>query len=261
MNQIFNFHRFRLLLQLDLSENGKSYLLTGGLLIGMLFMFMFPITLSKQYSEILIVLHLLALAMVVIFGGSFYTIYAFNKFATTDTGIAALMIPASRLEKYLSALLLNLMLTVPLLLIFIQLHYWTLDVANSGLSPEISKYKPIPRGILQYLISLHLIVQGAMFLGSIYFSKLAYIKTAALLIVIALASETVSWLFGYYATSKPTNIVTFPFISWRIWYKETGKNYYVDYPETVQYMVYSFPILLLLALWYISYVRLCEKEI
>lgn len=248
MNQIFSFHRFRLLLMLDLSENGKSYLLTAGLLTGMLFIFMFPITLSSEYSEILIVLHLLALGMIVIFGGSFYTIYAFNKFATTDTGIAALMIPASRLEKYLSALLLNLMLTIPLLLFFIKFHYWTIDVANNGLRPEISKYKPIPKDILQYLISLHLIIQGAMFLGSIYFRKLAYVKTAAWLFGTVLTAEAVCWLFGYYATSKPTNIVTFPFISWRIWYKEAGKNYYVDYSETVQYLIYSFPVLFLLAL-------------
>jgi len=47
---------------------------------------------------------------------------AFRQYNSRHTGMAALMVPASRLEKVLSALVMNLIFVVPLLLLFLFLH-------------------------------------------------------------------------------------------------------------------------------------------
>jgi len=261
MNQTFDFHRFVLLLKLDFSEKGKNYFLTSSLLIGLMFLLMLPITWSKDPSEIIYLFHALALFMVIMFGGSLLTNSVFSQYASSDTGIAALMVPASGLEKYLSALFLNLVFTVPLVLLFLQVHVRTVDYANNILYGGVPRYRYIPKELLQYFLSMHVIIQGAAFLGSIYFTKLSYIKTASVLFVTALFAGGLNLLYANYVTSFPSKVVTFPFSAWKIWYYESGKSYYLDYPETVQFLVYLFPPVFLLGVWFIAYVRLKEKEI
>ncbi|WP_221390786.1 hypothetical protein [Dyadobacter sp. NIV53] len=261
MNQTFDFHRFGLLLKLDFSEKSKNYFLTTGLFVATMLLFMLPITWSKDVSELLYLFHPLALFMIIMFGGSLLTTSVFSQYASSDTGIAALMVPASRLEKYLSALLLNLLFIVPLALLFLQIHICTIDLANSKLYGGIEKYKYIPKELLQYFFSLHVIIQGAVFLGSIYFTKLSYIKTASAVFVTAILVGGINFLFANFVTSFPSKAVAFPFSAWKIWYYESNKSYYLDYPEPVQSLVYLFPAFFLLGTWYIAYVRLKEKEI
>lgn len=261
MNQTFDFHRFALLLKLDFSEKGKNYFITAGLFLGLMLIFMLPIIWKKDPSEILFLFHALALFMIVMFGGSLFTTSVFSQYASSDTGIAALMVPASRLEKFLSALLLNLLFIVPLTLLFLQIHVWTVDLANSKLYGGVERYKYIPKELLQYFLSMHVIIQGAIFLGSIYFSKLSYIKTASVLFAMALLAGGINLLYANYATSFPSSAVAFPFSAWKIWYYESNKSYYLNYPDSVQTLVYLFPAFFLLGAWYIAYVRLKEKEI
>lgn len=261
MNQSFNFHRFGLLLKLDFSEKSKNYLLMACLLSGLMIMLMLPILWSKDFNEILYLLHAMALFMVVIFGGSLFTNYAFSQYASSDTGIAALMVPASRLEKYLSTLLLNLLFIVPFLLFYLRFHDWTIDLANTKIPANGTKYEYIPKDILRYFISLHIIIQGAVFLGSVYFKKLSYIKTAAILLVTVIVFTIINFQFANYTASAPSKLVTFPFSAWKIWYYESNTSYYVNYSEPVQSLVNLFPAFFLIGAWYIAYVRLKEKEI
>ena len=63
------------------------------------------------------------LFMVVIFGGSLYTSQVFSQYSSPATGISAIMIPASRAEKYFGALFINLCFSVPFVLLFMKLHW------------------------------------------------------------------------------------------------------------------------------------------
>lgn len=261
MNQTFSLSRFQLLIKLDLAEKGKNYLLMALLLVGLMVLLMFPVTWTKEYTPILSLFHPLALFMVVIFGGSLYTSQIFNHYASADTGIAAIMLPASRLEKYLSALLLNLLFTVPFLLLFLKLHFWTTDLANSKLNDGSYHYNYIPADLLEYFVSLHIIIQGSIFLGSVYFTKLSYIKTAAVLFITIIFAACLNLALAYYLTGFPSKVVTFPFSLWKIWFYESNTNYAVTFPEQIQFLVYAFPALFLLCFWYIAYIRLKEKEI
>lgn len=261
MNQTFDFRRFWLFTKLEITEKGRNYLMMGGLLLAMLLLLMLPIIFSRQNSQIMLMLHALALFMVVIFGGSLYTSQVFSQYSSPATGISAIMIPASRAEKYFGALFINLCFSVPFVLLFMKLHYGTISYVNTLLPPTEQPYKPIPESFLTYFINLYIITQGAIFLGSIYFSKFSFIKSA---IIAFLSYLLVGGLYLWQAlhfTSYPSKLVSFPFTSWELWYYKLNKSYYVPFPSTFQYVVNSFPFFLLLALWYIAFVRLKEKQI
>ncbi|WP_247232139.1 hypothetical protein [Telluribacter sp. SYSU D00476] len=261
MNQNFSIKRFRLLVKLEIAERGRNYVLMGSLLVGLMLVLMLPMTINKGYSGLLNLLHPLALFMVLLFGGSLYTSQAFMHYGSPSTGIAALMIPASRLEKYLCALLINLLFVVPFLLLFLFLHSWAVDYANQGLSADSYKYSRIPRDPLMYFAILYLLIQGTVMLGSLYFARLSYVKTAAAFFISFVVITFLSMLMAFVFTDFPTKVVAFPFSSWRIWFGMAGTVYFVEYPREVQYLVYLFPFILLLGLWYTTYVRLTEKEI
>ena len=261
MNQTFNFRRFGLLLKLEIAEKGKNYLMMGGMLIAIMLMLMLPIIFSRQNSQILIFLHALALFMVVMFGGSLYTSLVFSQFGVPATGISAIMIPASRIEKYLGTLFINLCFTVPFVLLFLKLHESTIAYANTLLPASENPYKPIPEGFLMYFINLYVIIQGAIFLGSIYFTKFSFIKSAiGFFLTYLLVGGLYLWQ-AYYFTSYPSKLVSFPYTSWEVWYYKLNQSYYAGFPPTFQYVVNGFPFFLLLAMWYIAFVRLREKQI
>ncbi|WP_149242909.1 hypothetical protein [Dyadobacter sp. 32] len=261
MNQSFDFRRFLLILKLDTSEKGKSYLMMAGLLLALLIFLMLPIAIVREPSMILMFLHALALFMVVIFGGSLYTNQAFSQYGSSSTGISAIMIPASRMEKFLSALFLNLLFVVPLMLLFLKLHHYLTDYANAKPTIGTFRYKPIPPDALTYFVLMYIMIQGFVFLGSIYFKKLSYIKTAISFFVIYVLVTALSLWQANFLAGNPSKLVTFPFTSWKVSYYALNKHYDVMFPSVFQDVVYAFPSFLILGMWYISYIRLKEKQI
>jgi hypothetical protein len=261
MNQTFDIHRFALLLRLDIAEKGKNYLLMGTLLMALMLVMMLPLIVYDGFSDLLLILHALALFMVVMFGGSLFTSYAYNQYGSSDTGIAAIMIPASQLEKFLVSLLINLLFIVPVTIFYVKFHYWSVEYANSNFPASARKYNPLPVDIMSYFIYLDVIIQGATILGSIYFKKQAYIKTAGIFFILTVLFASINLVLVYQYTSFPSKVVAFPFGAWQIYYYKMNQYYYLNYSETVKNLIYAFPVFFLVSTWFISYVRLKEKEI
>jgi hypothetical protein len=234
--------------------------LLSGLLVGVMLAMMLPIIMVKQHDTGLLIMHFLALSMVWIFGGSLYTVQVFSQYGAPSTGIAAIMIPASNFEKFLSALLLNLIFSIPFSFLFLKLHPFLIEYANN-MAPNEYPYHPIPADALTYFTALHVVIQGAVFLGSIYFSKLAYVKTAIAFVVFYLATTALHVWQVYLLTYSPSKVVTFPFTAWKIWYFKEDKSFYIPFPEQYQQLLEVFPYLIVLVLWYIAFVRLREKQI
>ncbi|MCF0057101.1 hypothetical protein [Dyadobacter sp. CY356] len=262
MNQTFDLHRFGLMLKLDLAEKGKNNLGTAALLVGVLLFLMLPVTFSNTYKGVFEGLHYIALFLILFLGSSLYTSSVFTSYASPSTGIAALMIPASTIEKFLSALLLNLLFIIPLLLLFLELHYSTLNYANSKLPSGSYQYHPLSNDLIQYICYSYMLIQGSIFLGSIYFTKASYIKSAACVIgtyvVVAILQITLANIM----TGNFDKLVTFPFTGWQLWnFGKDFKYFQISYPDTFQPYLYIFPAFVLLSLWFISYLRLKEKEI
>ncbi|MBE9464295.1 hypothetical protein ACFP1I_06125 [Dyadobacter subterraneus] len=262
MNQTFDFHRFGLMLKLDLAEKGRNNLAMASLLVVVLLFFMLPITTSNTFKGFYEALHHIALFMILLLGSSLYTSSVFTPYASQSTGMASLMIPASTLEKFLSTLLLNLLFIVPFLFLFFELHLSTVNYANSKISADGYKYHPLSSDVIQYTCYSYALIQGSIFLGSIYFSKASYIKSAACAIAIFVIIAAVQINMANTMTGSFEKVNTFPFTGWKMW--NFGKNfkfYEVNYPENFQILVNIFPVLILLSLWFITYLRLKEKEI
>lgn len=261
MNQTFNFQRFMLVLRLEIAEKGRTQLLMATVLVGVMLLMLIPITFSKEYNDRLFSLHIIAMLMIVLFGGSLYTNQVFGQYNSTNSAIAALMVPASRLEKFLSTLLLNLAFIIPFFLLFIGLHIWTTDFANSHLLPEENEYKPLQESALWVIFAIATIIQGACFLGAIYFTRAAYIKTAAAFFITIIFGSVANYYFAKSIVPLATNLTATPFLQLRLHFIENNQYYNIDPPQALQYFVNTLPILVLLALWYIAYLRMVEKEV
>ncbi|TDE16407.1 hypothetical protein [Dyadobacter psychrotolerans] len=266
MNQTFDLQRFTILLKLNFVEKGRNYMLTSGLFIGLLFILLVPTALSDEFLPYGAVLHFMALPLVVLLGGSVFTSSMFSQYTSPSTGIAATLVPGSILEKFLTALVVYLCFSVLLLGMFLALHYFTIDLGNSRLPENGNKYQYIPKPMLWYFACIYIISQGAFFLGSIYFSKFSYLKTAGILfLTFVLTIVLSSWLTSRLVDASVNSV---PFVPWQVSaaitkvppIKLLRARYIVYFPEMVQYMIYALPVLVMLGLWYISFLRLKEKE-
>lgn len=270
MSQTFDIHRFTLMLRFDAAEKGRNYLMMSGVLLFCLLAMVLPITLSSEYSEFRRILHFAALFMIVLFGGSLFTSTAFAQYSDQSTGIAALMIPASRLEKYVSSLALNLIFVIPFLILFWQLHYWTIDYANTLITSGITHYNYIPKDLFEYTSCSYLIIQAVVFLGSIYFKKFAYIKTAALSIAFGSLLAYFNYSLAIKFASSPSKFLAYPLSGWKVWfYTEEGMArpkyfagfYHLTFSDTMHWAAQGFAVWLAVMLWICAYYQMKEREI
>jgi hypothetical protein len=257
MNTNFSISRFGLVFKAHMAEKGGSFLTGFGLILGIMLFLMIPIIFSRQYSEILMLMQPLALFGVVFLGVSLMVSTAFGAYGQPATGIQAIMLPASKIEKYLVILLMNLLLSVAAFLIFQYLHYYLVGIANSNLV-DGRKYTPIPDEILTLFIFSYLLLLGFMFLGSIYFSRNAFLKTLVVGFLILILGIWLHYSLGYWFTGNPEQMVSFPYTSWTVWFSQ---RYVIEYPDGVELLIKIYLTLIVAVLTWTAYVRLKEKEI
>ncbi|SKB52546.1 hypothetical protein [Dyadobacter psychrophilus] len=267
MNQTFNIHRFALVIKLDFSERAKNYLMIAAILLVLLLSMMLPITTSNKPVGFYEALHYMALFVVMIFATSLYTGSAMTHYTAFPTSISSLMLPASNLEKFLSALFFNLVFIVPFLILFFQLHYRTIDVANAQFPANSYKYPYIKPDLAVYFCFTYFMLHSIVFLGSIYFSKRSYVKTAAFIIIAVTVVFTIHIVLAGYLAHYPSHINTLPLAGWEIWYFE-GQNIasgvnelHVIHSLTNYRVIQGFTALFILSFWYMAYLRLKEKEV
>ncbi len=264
MNQTFHLPRFLSLLRLEFTEQGRRNLLTLALLVVALLVMMLPITFFDSFKPIFTMPPTLALLMVVLFGGSLFTIQLFGKYGPPEMAIPALMVPASSLEKFLSALLVQVLFAVLLMAVYLYLQDWTIEYANSKMpegGDEYQQYKKIPAGPLRYLIALYVVIQGLTFCGSLYFSKSAYIKTLVVFAVVAVTLTVVNLGLANLFTHNPTSLVSFPLAGWWQFSDEKFGFHNITVAESIQNLILAVPVVTLVGLWVTTYVRLKEKEV
>jgi hypothetical protein len=269
MNQTFDIHRFALILKLDLAEKGKNMLMLATLLIVAVLMMLLPITMSREPSGLREVLHYFALFMVMLLGGSFYSSNALTQYSAPQTCIAALMIPASRFEKFLSSFLLNIIFIAPFLIFFIELHHYTIDIGNQKVPASGYRYNYIHSDALQYFCYSYFLLHSIVFFGSIYFPKASYIRTAVFLLISVVLVFFANVALVSYFTGYPQKLVTFPLTGWKIWESDNlfmirdgqTRFYNIVFPDHVNYYLRGFAVLLAVSFWFIAYLRLKEKEI
>lgn len=277
MNQTFNLQRFWLLLKLEFSKNRKELLFSSAIIIGLTILLMLPILLIQKRVDTLSSFHDLALVLCVFGGGSLFINNSFSRYGNTPSGISEIMVPASRFEKFLSVYLVRFLLAAIFIIVFWTVHYWFIDAANAvkviSTNPDYHYFTDF-EGIITWTYCYFLIL-SVIFLGSLYFSKNAYVKSLGVIIIgTIIGAYLQNWITEFFTSSTLRNLnnpnfTTFStalFKKWDISYwthqpKDHYHEFIINYPEPIWYAISAFLILLLISLWVITYVRLKEKEI
>ncbi|RYE36754.1 MAG: hypothetical protein EOP42_02240 [Sphingobacteriaceae bacterium] len=179
MNQTFSIKRFSMLFKKHVIENYKTYLMSAGVLTGILFLSMgFSayvkggyLSQSTQTGNFITVF---------LFAGTIFTSLIFADLGNKKEAIPALTLPASAFEKYL----VNWLITLPIFgLIFIGIFYFVAAVVISFGSSSPGRENQLLNVFSEdqkayYAFIIYLILHAVIFFGAIYFEKLHFIKTA-----------------------------------------------------------------------------------
>lgn len=259
MNNTFNIQRFGLLLKRQWLEFGKIYLITLAVALGVIVTFYgfstwgFIAEDSPFYANSLHFREPLFL----IFGFLFITVIASSYFAhlgQKPRAVIDLMIPASTFEKFLTGVFFTALLsTVCFLLIF-----WVTDFVfiskikgiSDGYSKEAVYFftENYPNQFTSIFLLTPFFITSIFLLGSIYFNKFHYIKTA---ISVMIFSGIWTWIIV-----------------------KTGQNVFegkvlintdrmeVDNPQLwAEIGAFALMLLLTAIFWVITYTRLKEKQV
>ncbi len=251
MSQYFNLTRFGRLLRKHTAESWKTYVLGAAVLLGGLLLLLGFFTyiqhrpLNQATQAILFELLLLG-------AGCLFASMAFGQFGVGRQAALALTLPASQLEKYLLAWLVSL----PLFLVVFTAAFYLADwLAMHLMSPEPGPLLPLLGGKEIPGLRLFLALHGLALWGSIFFSRLAFIKTAFLGLGGALLIGTLNFkLLNHWVDGKLGMAI--PFDAAAI----NGAGPLL-LPHTQERWLVLLPLALAALLWAAAYARLTEKQL
>jgi len=264
MNNTFNINRFGLLLKRQWLDFGKIYLISFGVLIGVLALF-YSISLTDNNLKYLSSNTLsFRFPLFLITGFLFVSIIAnsyFMHLGQKPKAIINILVPASNIEKFLCAIFYTLIIGIPSYLLcfyLIDLSFISSVRATHTLTGSYTDYqgKKVVIDYLTYFFSTEtvknfsqfyyvpLLINSVFLLGSIFFQNFHYIKTAISIMVFG-----VLWVTStIFVLQKLTNNT--------VW---VGNHYWQD-EGNIFFIMSLIGILLTLAFWFISFIRLKEKE-
>lgn len=251
MNNTFDIKRFGLLLKRQWLEFGKIYLITLGVAFGVIASFYVTAVWSFFRENPHVDLNFRD-SLFSIFGFLFITVIASNYFAyfgQKAKTVVDLLLPASTFEKFLAAILFTgFLATLSFVAVFALTDAMFVSNVRADLNPNAVYYISSFRRITFYPVYLlPLMVTSVFLLGSIYFNKFHYIKTAISVIgfVALWAYVTVNAGKSFTEHRHATNNSPFR--------QDVG-----SFMETSSTLLLLF---LLLGFWTITYVRLKEKQV
>ncbi len=263
MNNVFDAKRFWLLIRKTLLERPLQMFGLTGLLLALVFIMYVVIKSLFGFSAAQNMTFIWGLP-----GGSFFLgSFVFGYFSSNASGSSFLTLPASIFEKWLCGVLIAGVLYPAIFLFF----YHFMDssfvaIYHNSLDPVLPFYKQKYESVFVFNIngvlawkvySIFFFLTAAMLLGSLYFNKTAFIKTAICICILIISVLGVNWLiasilFGHINDARPFYLVTIPAG------KEEGS---IELPSNlVNIFNYSIWYILPAILWLLSFTRMREKE-
>lgn len=262
MNNIFNVRRFCLLLKKTLLERPVQIMGFTGLMLTISFI-LYAISHGPGGSRDFAQNSTFFIGLAG--GGSFLASVVFGYFGGNAKGYSYLTLPASPFEKWLCGVLIVGVLYPAVFILFFSImdrafasSYLVRHDPAAADYPMMQQVFPLDGWMAQNVYTLFFIYAGAMMVGSLYFNKMSFIKTALILFGLFIFffvsnSGIAKVLFGDIGSAMP-----FEFVFVRVGYNDFER---ITLPENVAHAVnfgvrLAFPA----SLWLISLVRLREKE-
>ena len=271
MNQIFSLKRFVLLFKKHTIENYRGYLLSIGVLFGLLsisvgsavYNFKMPLSIQGQAINYIIFL---------LFSGTIFTSNVFVNLGEKRRTIATLTLPASSFEKYFVGWLYSFVIFQ---LVFTGIFYSLLFIiANSTTWPAgsvhyLSLFNPSSpldaEAKMPVVFFVYVILHSLIIFGAIYFNKMHFIKTVFAVFVIGL----IIWLLNDHVLQLMTGLKTSgnpPF---------TGLSFHKDIDSAHRQVYYNLDLknerngkwagylalLISVIIWCAAYFKLKEKQV
>lgn len=259
MSQIFNINRFAALFKKHTVENYKTYLMSVGVLAGLLILFMGFASFVNDGFLILGFQETFFFVFLLL-SGSIFTSLSFTDLGDKKKAIPALTLPASHFEKYLVSWLYSF-------LIF-QLLYVALFYLIASIVISFGHNVPGRENVLLNLFDkdrmarmvfvIYPIIHAIIFFGAIYFEKLHFIKSGfAFFIGI--------FLLGLFNRPIMASMIDHKIIGTTIFSPleiTDGKKYWEIFPPEIQNQTVGIVIVIVVVLlWVSAYFKLKEKEV
>lgn len=264
---MLSFKRLGLLLRKHWIENYRIYLMGMGIIAGFTIL-IFLLVFYTEDGRIEEVFQMGYYSAGLFLCGTIFTSYIFNDFSQKPKGILFLTLPGSSLEKFLS---LWLYATIGFVIVYSLIFYAVaipfVKVSQSYNADELVRHSKFYNSRIQvlnffqsekefyYLFFPYFFIQAVFLLGSVWFERFSFIKTAISgLLIVAL------FTFSNYAmgrvligeesvTAIPFHLLRHSYITARL-------------PESImsviefvaKYCVTPF-------LWFITYLKVAEKEL
>lgn len=263
MNNTFNIKRFSWLVKKTFLERPVQIFGFTGLLLTLVFILYYIAKTLSGFGTAQNLSFIYGLPI----GSCLLSSIVLGYFSTNASGSSFLTLPASNFEKWLCAILIACVLYPAIFLIFyrimdagfVNLYHSSLDVSSPFYKEQ---YESV------YIFSFNGIVAGkvyqsfffftgAMLVGSLYFNKQPFIKSAISICILSMSIVGINWLmaksfFGEFNGAGAFNHVTIPVG------KEEGT---IELPDVVaKIFTYSIWFVIPGLLWILSFTRLREKE-
>ncbi|MBC7914816.1 MAG: hypothetical protein H7Y07_11920 [Pyrinomonadaceae bacterium] len=260
MNQTFNLNRFSKLFIKHTADNFKTYSMAFSVLIGFLILSMgFVAYMSGGKLEVNFQIPFFM--FILLQAGSIFTSIAFADLGNKKKAISSLTLPASHFEKYLIAwtysYLIFQLLYVPAFYLVVMLINQISTLNPNQPDPKLLDLFDKDQGV--YIVFLiYAVLHSIALLGSIYFEKLQFIKTAfsffVAIFIITLAnlqflkafiSKEVhaGWLFG------------------SVGIRTENDSYKLNILERNADHMVIMVVIIVIILWTCTFYRLKEKEV
>jgi len=261
MYNVFKLQRFGKLFMKFTAERYKNYLMSLGVLIGILLLGgVFMVFMMNVRLEIS--LQLLFLAWVVFLAGSVFTSMIFADLGDPKKSISALSLPATHFEKFLVAwiysfvIFLIVVISCFYLVILFLLSIRHFPDSQDGAFNLFHNINGWNGSIFIVLVTLYGVFHSVSFYGAIAFKKLHFVKTALLFFLGFAITITVNNIYMHQLIHREI-IQVVPFTS--VSFLEKGATISLNAISFVSFGQLVF-IMLAFILWTAAYFRLKEKQ-
>lgn len=263
MNDTFNIKRFSWLLKKTLLERPlQMFGLIGLTVLISLLMYAICKTLAgfEEAQNLSFIFGLVG-------GGSFLASFVFNYFSSNSAGSSYLTLPASHFEKWLCGILIiGIFFTILFLVIYRVIDSTFVSLFHNSLDPQDPYYKekyesvhilPLNGFVASKAYMMYLNSIGAMLVGSLYFNKSGYIKTALIVCVLYIGGHFLNYLIANLVFDSIDKALPYYCVFIPVG-KDFGKVLLPDYAsEAVDICIlFVVPTIFYLA----AFIRLQEKE-
>ena len=250
MDKFWSFKRFYLLLKYLLASFLRPVLLFSGVFFGVIFLISLLSLMGSQTNDVVQGFYTPYLFLF----GLYLTTLFFSDLKNSQSTISFLMIPASMFEKFLGKLLITTLGVILSSLILYFVYSVVLSFTSQLLFQKSSLlFNPFRKEVWEMIASF-VVLQSLLFFGEIYFKKSALLKTLLSILCLSIAMG-IYFIILLWILSDKGNFVL-------------QNQFNFNGPQLMEYgkgvnnvLTFLFWWLMAPFFWFLSYIRLTEKEV